>query len=155
MTQKEMSAIFVDKGDHFMDNEIKAEMRSHPTISPGSGERLERGWKEDWSLFPSGTKTVVYFKFCIGSGLFFSFVWAGLFCCHCLKNSCFAHHSSSFQSSAIQWHLALVSFEVQHISAFPLLWGIKWDSQPLCIPCLRLPQEVPTLSFHCDPWLTR
>lgn len=39
------SAIFVDKWDHFTDNEIKAEMRSHSTISPGSAGRLERGLK--------------------------------------------------------------------------------------------------------------
>lgn len=150
-TQKEISATFVDKGDLLTDNEIKAETRSHPTISPELG--WGGGWKEDWSLVPSVAKIEVYFK--SASTLAYSFRLFGLFCCHCFKNSCFVHHCSSSLSSVIQWHLALVSFEVQDISAFPLLWGSQWDSQPRCIPCLRLPQEVTTRSFQCDPWLTR
>lgn len=44
-TQKEISATFVDKGDLLTDNEIKAETRSHPTISPELG--WGGGWKED------------------------------------------------------------------------------------------------------------
>lgn len=103
-----------------MDNEIKAEMRSHPTISLGSGERLERGLKS----FSFRDQNSGLLQICIESGLFFLFVWAGLFCCHCLKNSCFVPHSSSFQSSVIQRHLALVSFEV-HTSVHFLCFEVS------------------------------